>query len=146
MKVLFVCTGNTCRSPMAEALIKKEASRRGAVGHDFQSAGISAAPGGRASRHAVEAMEERGIDISRRPARQLDAHMVMSADLVLTMTEEQRKTLSADLPQYARRIRSIGEFTRTGEDVPDPYGGTAREYERAAARLERLAAMVLDKL
>jgi protein-tyrosine phosphatase len=146
MKVLFVCTGNTCRSPMAEALVKKEAARRGIAGHDFQSAGISAEPDGRASRYAVEAMAARGVDISRRPARQVDAHMVMNADIVLAMTKGQKRQLSSDLPQHAGKIQTIGEFARTGEDVPDPYGGSAANYERVAAQLERLAALVLDRL
>jgi len=146
MKILFVCTGNTCRSPMAEALIKKEAARRGMAGHDFQSAGIRVEPGSRASKHAVEAMAARGIDIEYRPARQVNAQMVMDADAVLVMTESQKATLCSDLPQYAAKIRTIAEFARTEGDVEDPYSGTIRDYERVAAQLEEFVGRVLDRM
>jgi protein-tyrosine-phosphatase len=62
------------------------------------------------------------------------------------MTREQKKSLSSDLPQHAGKIRTMGEFASTGEDVPDPYGGSAKDYERVAAQLDRLAALVLDRL
>ena len=146
MKILFVCSGNTCRSPMAEALIKKEAARRGMTGHSFQSAGISITPGSRASKYTVETMAARGLDIDHRPARQVDAQMVVEADLVLAMTKAQQRALSGELPHYTAKIHAIGEFARMDGDVEDPFYGDAEDYERVAVLLEELVGRVLDRL
>jgi protein arginine phosphatase len=146
MKVLFVCTGNTCRSPMAEALIKHEAARRSITGHDFQSAGLNSVPGSRASKYAVEAMAARGIDIDRRMARQITAQMVLEADAVLVMTRNQANTLMDELPQYGAKVHTIGGFAGISGDVDDPFQGNAADYELTARRLEELVFRVLDRL
>jgi protein-tyrosine-phosphatase len=146
MKVLFVCSGNTCRSPMAEVLIKQEAARRGVTGHDFQSAGLNAVPGDRASKHAVEAMAARGLEIDRRLAVQITAQMVLEAGLVLTMTREQAYTLIEELPQFGQKVYALSDYAGAGGDVQDPYMGSAADYERIAVQLEELVSLALDRM
>lgn len=146
MKILFVCSGNTCRSPMAEALMKCETERRGITSHEFLSAGLNVVPGSRASKYAVEAMAARGIDIGRRLAQQITAQMVLEADAVLTMTREQANTLMDELPQYSAKVHTIGGYAGVGGDVEDPYMGSPKDYEKTAMQLQELTARVLDMI
>lgn len=146
MKILFVCSGNTCRSPMAEALIRYEAERRGLSGLEFRSAGLHAAPGSRASSEAVEEMAARGIDISRRPAVQITRKMIEEADAVLTMTHSQANALMDEMPQYSAKVHTIGGFAGKSGDVEDPWMGDAAEYERTATQLTELVLMILDRM
>lgn len=146
MKILLVCSGNTCRSPMAEALLKQEASRRGMTGYDFHSAGLHTSPGSRASKYAVEAMAARGIDIDRRQSQQISAQMVQEANMVLTMTRQQAYTLIEELPQYGHKVLALGDYVGAGGDVQDPWMGSAGDYERIAVQLEEMVSLVLDRL
>ncbi len=144
--ILLVCTGNTCRSPMAQALLGRELAARSVTGVVVDSAGLDALPGDTASRHAVGAMAARGLTIAGRPAKRLEAGLVASSTVVLTMTERHARALRQRLPQHSDRILSLGEYIGTGEDVADPYGGGAADYERTARQLERMLKRAADRL
>lgn len=135
-RVLFLCTGNTCRSPMAEGIARKIAEDHGAEA-DMKSAGLFA-QGGPAAEHAVRVCAHRfGVDLSAHVSRQVTAEMIGQADEVLTMTPDQAATLRQILPEQANKISPI-----TPNGIPDPYGGTEEDYTRCAdAIFEALSAM-----
>ena len=138
--VLFVCTGNTCRSPMAEALCRlllaqrlgcrpEEVEDRGVA---VLSAGVAAGVGAKASSQAVEVMAEAGADLRKHASRQVDETLVKQADYILCMTRSHHRVLASQWPQLADRMHLI---CRGGGDVADPVGGSVDEYRRCAAQI-----------
>lgn len=124
--ILFVCTGNTCRSPMAEAMARK-------MGLDAQSAGLSAAPGMPASPQAIRAARRHGADLSGHRARQMNAALAEAAALICPMTLQHARLLRAQYPHCAEKI------LLPPLEIPDPYGGEDQEYESC---IQSLIAMV----
>jgi tRNA threonylcarbamoyl adenosine modification protein (Sua5/YciO/YrdC/YwlC family) len=149
--LLFVCTGNTCRSPMASAMMQHHLSRRIGVPVDqleergvlVISAGIAAMSGGHASPEAARVMQERGIDLSRHESQPLTDRLVRFADLLLTMGSSHREAILAQWPQAAARVHVLG-----GEsgDVADPIGGTTDLYRRCAEQIEAYLNPWFEKL
>lgn len=147
MKILFVCTGNTCRSSMAEALARKLlVERRGNSDIEFYSAGVAAFPDDRASREAVEAMAGMGINLRGHRASSLTLEKVLGADLVLTMTRSHREHINNMYPGHSQKVFTLAEYAGSGADVPDPFGQSLDTYSQCALRLKELIARVLDKL
>ena len=118
--MLVVCTGNTCRSPMAEHLLR-------ARGVEASSAGTDVAmPGEPMAGHALVALAERGIDGSAHRARRLTKELVEQADAVLALTAAHGDAVRALVPDAPVTVL----------DVPDPYGGTIADYRACLAALE----------
>ncbi len=127
-RILTVCVGNICRSPMAEAELARRLASRG-VKAVVESAGIAALVGRPADPIAQELMLERGSDISSHRARQLTPDLIRSFELILVMESEQQRAVEAILPSARGRVHRIGRWGNF--DVPDPYRRDQDAFERA---------------
>lgn len=139
--ILFVCTGNTCRSPMADALARKMLADRLQVkesdlaerGYRVISAGTSAGHGGAASEEAEQVVKKQyGADLSRHESRPVTVSMIEEADKVWVMSNRHRKTLVEWMPDHAAKIELLDP---TGKEVDDPVGGTMEMYRVAAKHI-----------
>ncbi len=138
-RILFLCTGNVCRSPMAAALFNERARGKG-EGDAFQalSAGTWALENQPASGYAVTSMAQRGIDLAAHRARTVEAADLESADAVIVMTRSHREAIAAEFPQYRAKVHLMSELKGQSFDVGDPYGGSLADYRRCAKELEEL--------
>ena len=115
--ILVVCVGNICRSPMAEALLRREL--RGQSEFTVESAGLGALVGHPASEHSVDLMAEMGEDITMHRARQIHPDMVRDADLVLVMETGHKRAIDDADPTARGKVHRLGEWQ--GIDIDDPY-------------------------
>ena len=141
VSIVFVCTGNTCRSPMAEALCRfLLAKRLGCEVSELEnhgvivaSAGISATMGGRPAPEAVNVMAEMGVDLSQHETQPLSEQLVRHADVIWTMTRAHRQAIVTQWPEAAGRVHLLSLDAR---DVSDPIGGPVEMYRRCAEQIK----------
>ncbi|ADL08782.1 low molecular weight protein arginine phosphatase [Thermosediminibacter oceani] len=149
-RVVFVCTGNTCRSSMAEGLFRKMLRERG-KDKDIKvdSCGIAAVEGMPASPQARKVMEEQGVDLSSHRAKML-SEALLNADLILTMTRSHRDYIINKFPHTKGRVFVLSEFAEgqvDGDaDIADPYGGDEETYRRVADMIREKLEKVLERL
>ncbi|HEX3998004.1 MAG TPA: L-threonylcarbamoyladenylate synthase [Pirellulales bacterium] len=149
--ILLICTGNTCRSPMAEIIARQIlAERLGCEADDLedrgitvQSAGLSAMSGGGAACEAVDVMAEMGLDLSAHESRPLGDRLVRFADVIWTMTRMHRQSVLARWPEAARRTELLA-LDQT--DIPDPIGSSQDVYRACAKQLHKELSDRLSKL
>ena len=157
--VLFVCTGNTCRSSMAEAIFKDmlKNTKKGKDSINVLSAGISAVEGESASRYAIQVMSEQGIDLTCHRAKLLTLEMVNKADFILTMTSGHKMAVMVMYPNAHGKTFTLKEYARrmnknsindgySNLDIPDPYGQSIEVYRQCAKQIKQEIIKIIDRL
>lgn len=135
--IIFLCTGNTCRSPMAAAMFQDGLTEEEKEKYEVRSFGLAAFGGEPASEHAVEVMHAHGIDISSHRSTPLNRYALAEAELVVCMTEAHSNVLL----QVGVPPEKLIVF-----DVPDPYKGTLEDYQRCAEKISQELSKVYDRI
>jgi|SRR5687767_134849 len=139
MHVLIVCTGNTCRSPLAAALFERALAARGYTDVTVSSAGTGAWEGAPASEGAYLVGLENGLDLSSHRARLLTADLVKRADLILAMSSQHRARVAAlGGADRVHTLAAYGGSSGRGGDISDPFGGDIDGYRHTYKELEAL--------
>lgn len=138
--IIFICTGNTCRSPMAEGLFRAHGGEE-QTGLAAASAGLFTQDGMPASENAITAAKELGADISAHRSRMLTPEMAKNARYLVCMTGAHYDRLCELLPDCADKV-----FTLLPTDVSDPFGGDLETYRRAAAQIDEGVRSIIGRL
>jgi protein-tyrosine-phosphatase len=137
--VLFVCTANICRSPVAEVLFREWLRRTEVPGAWLVgSAGTWAVGGHAASIYSQQMAAQRGLSLTQHRSRSVDGAMLAAADVVLCMASSHREALHIEFPQHAGRIHLWTALAGPGYDVADPYGGPLAGYVEMAEEMDGL--------
>lgn len=155
MNVLLVCTGNTCRSPMAEALIDDAVDRSSTLHGEvkLETAGTFAAEGAGATEEAVRAMDEMGLSIAKHKTRQFTKELAEWADIILAMGKEQIEHMEVIAPEQTDIMHTLlgyadyvdGDPAENIYELSDPFGGDLEDYEACAAQLKEAAEKVVHR-
>jgi len=149
VKILFVCTGNSCRSVMAEYLMKKFLEDEGIEGVDVASAGTAAWTGGTASYEVVELLREFGLDASAHRSRMIDKEIVEWADIILAMEKGHVAFIKEQFPSSEDKVRLLKKFAMDVKgEIDDPIGRGFPAYRRALREIydcvENIAKMIKE--
>ena len=138
-RILVLCIGNICRSPMAEGLL-----RQALQGHAISSAGLGALVGQPADPHAIALMQQQGIDITPHRARQLESWMVGAADMVLVMDMEQKRRVEQQYPLCRGKVFRLGEHGKY--DIADPYRQELDAFRESAELIQQGVAAWVERI
>lgn len=146
-EIIFVCTGNTGRSPMAEALAKQLAEKNQWKMH-IESRGVNVDPKETTPEKGTQTLlKERGLDISAHRAQSLTEQDVTKADYLLTMTATHKEKVLKSFPQSEGKVFTLAEFANNEQrDLDDPWGKPMEAYEKVAAQLDNYLPLALAKI
>lgn len=130
-KILVVCVGNICRSPVGEALLKENLPDS----HEIRSAGLGALVGKGADSESIRWCRERDIDLSGHTAQQINKELVSWADLVLVMEKNHRLEIGRRYPEALGKTQLLGQWI--GQDIPDPYRKTSEFFDYSLSLVEK---------
>lgn len=147
-EIVIICTGNTCRSPMAEVLlreklIKKLGCPREALRIRVKSAGIAASPGSPAALQAVQVMHEQDIDLNDHESQQLHYQLARNADLLLTLSNSHRRAIISEWPEFENKTFVLDP---NGGDIADPFGAPVEVYDACAQQIDHLLEQRLPEI
>ena len=146
--ILFVCSGNSCRSPMAEAMMRKMLGKNKDV--EISSAGLFALEGMRANENALRTMAKEGIELGRHRSRQLTQEMVNQAGVIVVMTGDHKEAIAHFSPGIEKKVFLLSEFEEDanlrGTDIPDPIAQPLEAYQRCLAQMKSPLANLVLKL
>jgi protein-tyrosine phosphatase len=145
LTVLFVCTGNTCRSPIAEQIFNEQA--RGLSAHAF-SAGLDAKSGSPINPQAANALNQLGYKPTEHSSTSVSTEEVEEADVILTFREDQKNELGQRFPTAIRKLFTISEYANgeQSQDVLDPYGKSDEVYRETAETIDSLVKVIVSSL
>lgn len=144
-KIIFVCTGNTCRSPMAERICQKLAMERN-LNIEIKSRGISVFPLEPAQEYANEALKKYGLNLEGHFSKQFADEDAQNNPLILTMTKQHKLYLLNHYPFLKDNVYGISEYINESGDVIDPYGKSQEAYNACAKQLYSIIKIIVEKL
>lgn len=150
MKIMFICTGNICRSAMAKALMEKKVKDYQLINIEIYSSGIFAETGDKASYSAIEIMQEYGIDLTKHEATNIKQSNIQEMDLILCATASHKYSVLQMYPQLKEKVYTIKEYAKDNKqedlDIKDPWGYDIEIYRYCAAEIDKYIEEIIKKI
>lgn len=148
MNILFVCSGNTCRSPLAKALLEKILEQYPGLKEEINvdSAGLYALEGEPASEFAIEAAKAYGASLEDHVSKEVNKDLVEWADLILVMESFHKEEIMDEFGCPGDKVHLLTEYVGVEGDIPDPYGGDIQKYMETAEKIYSLLNRLVEKI